>query len=341
MICPHCGAQLSDGSTFCTNCGTRLDTAANTQPQKRFCTSCGAEIPAGSSFCVQCGAPVAGQPGTQGQGNPVYRATQASAAPAGQTAVRPPLSVPYGASQSAPQMAQVAGGASQDENRHSSKRTTAIVVVCIAVAAVVGVGAYFFLSQRTAASQAQQNDQTTAPSTEADSSEKTGESTTGQTTSNTTTADKSEETTSSETSTKPKTDITYDESTGSVTSATYGLSVTLPSGMTSQTYSDGTGITLKDSGSGMVINVWAKANDSGQSLDYVKQVAENGHDVDYDATGDGWFVVSYWNGDTGYYVREYVNDSRILALEFTWPRDSSARGSQIVEDATPTLNVAE
>ena len=214
-------------------------------------------------------------------------------------------------------------------------------MACIAVAAVVGVGAYFFLSQRTAASQAQQNDQTTAPSTEADSSEKTGESTTGQTTSNTTTTDKSEETTSSETSTKPKTDITYDESTGSVTSATYGLSVTLPSGMTSQTYSDGTGITLKDSGSGMVINVWAKANDSGQSLDYVKQVAENGHDVDYDATGDGWFVVSYWNDDTGYYVRKYVNDSRILALEFTWPRDSSARGSLIVEDATPTLNVAE
>lgn len=139
MICPHCGAQLSDGSTFCTNCGTRLDTVANTLPKKRFCTSCGAEIPAGSSFCVQCGAPVAGQPGTQGQGNPAYRPTQASAAPAGQTAVRPPLSVPYGASQSTPQMAQATGGASQGANSHSSKHTVAIVVACIAVVAVVGV----------------------------------------------------------------------------------------------------------------------------------------------------------------------------------------------------------
>ena len=171
MICPHCGAQLSDGSTFCTNCGTRLDTVANTLPKKRFCTSCGAEIPAGSSFCVQCGAPVAGQPGTQGQGNPAYRPTQASAAPAGQTAVRPPLSVPYGASQSTPQMAQATGGASQGANSHSSKHTVAIVVACIAVVAVVGVGAYFFLSQRSAASQAQQSEQTTASSTEADSSE--------------------------------------------------------------------------------------------------------------------------------------------------------------------------
>lgn len=35
MICPKCGAQLSDGSTYCTSCGNYLQTNSNNNMQGR------------------------------------------------------------------------------------------------------------------------------------------------------------------------------------------------------------------------------------------------------------------------------------------------------------------
>ena len=46
MICPNCGAEVSE--KFCENCGAKLSA-------KKFCSNCGAEIT--GSFCPECGTP--------------------------------------------------------------------------------------------------------------------------------------------------------------------------------------------------------------------------------------------------------------------------------------------
>lgn len=94
MICKNCGAKLSDGSVFCSNCGTKAEAPASTatagnswflragsldhltesanttgpervkswdaapepEPGKRKCRKCGAILSSTSLFCSNCGA---------------------------------------------------------------------------------------------------------------------------------------------------------------------------------------------------------------------------------------------------------------------------------------------
>ena len=81
MLCPKCGAQLSDSAVICRACGAMLperpaatqvpyppasqpaETAASTQPNApRTCAQCGAPLEDGVRFCTNCGAPVPEQP---------------------------------------------------------------------------------------------------------------------------------------------------------------------------------------------------------------------------------------------------------------------------------------
>jgi hypothetical protein len=43
-----CGAKVPSGANFCSNCGSKVQSAA-------FCSSCGEMVPAGSKFCLSCG----------------------------------------------------------------------------------------------------------------------------------------------------------------------------------------------------------------------------------------------------------------------------------------------
>ncbi len=49
--CPKCGAANLANAKFCTECGTKMDTIAQTVP----CVKCGGALPAGSKFCNECG----------------------------------------------------------------------------------------------------------------------------------------------------------------------------------------------------------------------------------------------------------------------------------------------
>ena len=55
MYCKHCGAQLPDGSKFCTACGK----AQTDENAVVFCSACGAQVAAGVDTCPACGAPIA------------------------------------------------------------------------------------------------------------------------------------------------------------------------------------------------------------------------------------------------------------------------------------------
>ena len=51
MKCSHCGSEQKDGSTFCSECGNKLEA-----PKKYYCSNCGKELQLNEKFCSQCGA---------------------------------------------------------------------------------------------------------------------------------------------------------------------------------------------------------------------------------------------------------------------------------------------
>jgi hypothetical protein len=56
--CPHCGASVIVGGTFCQTCGGRLAEEQKPDPI-RFCAHCGAQLREGARFCPKCGQTVA------------------------------------------------------------------------------------------------------------------------------------------------------------------------------------------------------------------------------------------------------------------------------------------
>lgn len=53
--CPNCDARYPEGSKFCQECGSKLESCATT---KRFCPGCGSEIAEGHRFCQECGTKI-------------------------------------------------------------------------------------------------------------------------------------------------------------------------------------------------------------------------------------------------------------------------------------------
>lgn len=99
MLCPKCGAQLSDSAVICRACGTMLpehslpqqqpyqpaqypagNAAQNTCSTPRTCAQCGAPLEDGMRFCTNCGAPVPERP-DPAQSVPPRQDTAASCIP--------------------------------------------------------------------------------------------------------------------------------------------------------------------------------------------------------------------------------------------------------------------
>lgn len=56
MRCTKCGAELTPGMKFCSNCGTKVE--AQEIKKVRFCMNCGASIEEGQKCCPECGAKI-------------------------------------------------------------------------------------------------------------------------------------------------------------------------------------------------------------------------------------------------------------------------------------------
>ncbi|MCI7811305.1 MAG: zinc-ribbon domain-containing protein [Clostridiales bacterium] len=99
MLCPKCGAQLSDSAVICRACGAMLpehslpqqqpyqpaqypagNAAQNTCSAPRTCAQCGAPLEDGMRFCTNCGAPVPERP-DPAQSVPPRQDTAASCIP--------------------------------------------------------------------------------------------------------------------------------------------------------------------------------------------------------------------------------------------------------------------
>ena len=59
--CKKCGKFVTDGSNFCTNCGSPIECETPSQKRQEFagkvikCPSCGAELPSFTAICPGCG----------------------------------------------------------------------------------------------------------------------------------------------------------------------------------------------------------------------------------------------------------------------------------------------
>ena len=59
MICPSCGARVSDGALSCPRCHEPLDvTQKLSLSNATWCPGCGALVPSGESICPKCGTEV-------------------------------------------------------------------------------------------------------------------------------------------------------------------------------------------------------------------------------------------------------------------------------------------
>jgi len=60
MQCSICGFDNGPGTSFCQNCGTRLETAGPPAAPTAFCPRCGSQVIPGTQFCSKCGQDLTG-----------------------------------------------------------------------------------------------------------------------------------------------------------------------------------------------------------------------------------------------------------------------------------------
>ena len=136
-------------------------------------------------------------------------------------------------------------------------------------------------------------------------------------------------------------DVSYNSDTGELKIEKYGFSTTLPTGMTAEASSDGTGLELDDSDTGMHISAWAKTNDEGVTLDGAFEEAESVSGLTRSWISDlnGYFYVNWSEGKTSQYIREYINSDRVFALEFSWPSSKDEANSAIIDSMTDAISM--
>ena len=62
MQCLRCGQGLTEGTNFCPNCGTKVESIPHTKEVPDFieCKNCHYETERGATYCPRCGAPMQG-----------------------------------------------------------------------------------------------------------------------------------------------------------------------------------------------------------------------------------------------------------------------------------------
>ncbi len=74
-LCPHCGAEISTKSTFCSSCGQPIP-HEEPKPEGPVCSNCGNVLEPGSLFCTYCGQRI--EPAAEAQ-EETWAETQAQA----------------------------------------------------------------------------------------------------------------------------------------------------------------------------------------------------------------------------------------------------------------------
>ncbi|MCH4083825.1 MAG: zinc ribbon domain-containing protein [Olsenella sp.] len=316
-----------------------------------FCPECGAKNRDDAKFCVQCGfdfGKVADLMSADGLGEKDEDTSTAGTRPAERpveqpTVVRPIPVTRAGAAKGnttswqgtsfSPEGEARADAAVAGRNAAGDRKKWPFVVVGVVAVAAIAVGVAFGTGALGARTGSSGSGTATQSATSGSSSGKSSASATDGSGSD----DGSSSDDGGSSDAAADTTVAYDPSTGRLEFGDYGIGVTLPTGMSYTVDSDGNGIHMKDSSADMNIHAWTKVNSDGATLDSEQAAAAGSHNLTYKTQGNGWFVVSYWDGSTGHYLREYVDDSRIVTLDFTWPKSRQDEGSKVIDDMTKTI----
>lgn len=280
-----------------------------------FCTNCGASLPDDASFCTTCGARVAADV-----------TEPMPAAPMGPAPATPP----------------------DPPRRHAG--AVVAVVVAVAILAAGGVGAMWFLGVGPfAAEEGASGEEDPAEGREGDEAPEPDDGSDDADDRGAAAGDEGEGRDGGAPEREDEGPDPDDEGhtlteTGEGTvyrNEAYGFAFTLPETTEPVLFiKDGEGrecgVRAADSASGLDVEVTARDNDRS-SLEEVMADESAGRPVHYSASGDDWFVISWDEGSTVYYLREFVGPTRRVSVLYTYPKSASDTGDAAVEATYDTL----
>lgn len=128
-------------------------------------------------------------------------------------------------------------------------------------------------------------------------------------------------------------------SSGVVTCAEYGYSLTVPTSFTLQGAQDGDA-NLVNSGLSCTITLTCEDNASGATAgDTLASLSSGTSSSAYTAQGDDWCVVSDESGGSVWYAKAYVESDRIVTMRFDYPSSQKGSCDSVVEAVAPTFVV--
>lgn len=121
--------------------------------------------------------------------------------------------------------------------------------------------------------------------------------------------------------------------------ARFGCSVGIPSSCVQIQDSDnGDGAVFVDDALGMQVMVWGSNNVLGSGVQQISQNLSAGHGVAYEYQGDDHCIVSYEEGGTITYIKEYVGPGSVCGVQITYPSSSAPTCNALVEQIIPTFS---
>lgn len=346
MYCTNCGANMPEGTKFCTSCGAPLQSEL---PARRAagltCPTCGAQMPAGTKFCTQCGTSlgvsrVAGQPKPQpmaGSSPYVAASNTVAAGEVGHKKADSHTGLIVGGIAAAAVIALALGGYSM--GLFGTGGSTLGGTTSGADAA--GATATADSSGNTSGTLATANGATSGTATSAapsnSSSSATGDA--GQSPSGTGGSNVQTISFGSD-----QISVFADRT---ISSKKWGYYAQLPTSF--DTYqTSGDKITFYDSSSDASISFWEDGNPSNVSLDDAYQSASAGVTDEAYCTTDldddpNWYVVSDVSGSGDdkviWYEMVYVEQGRTATMNISFPASQKPYCAKIVDEVQPTFQI--
>ena len=345
MYCTECGANMPEGTKFCTSCGAPLQSEL---PARRVaeptCPICGAQMPVGTKFCTQCGAPLgvsrmATQPGphpSAGSSPYISSPSTVAAAEVGPRKADSHTGLIVGGVAAAAVIALALGGYSMGlfGTGGSTLGGTASGADAAGAAATADSSGNTYGTLGTADA-ASGTATSTAPSSGASAATGgAGQSSSGTGASNVQTISCGSDQIS-----------VYADRT--ISSKKWGYYAQLPTSF--DTYeTSGEKITFYDSSSDTTISFWADDNPGSVSLDDAYEAASAGVTDEAYCTTDldddpNWYVVSDVSGSGDdkviWYEMVYVERGRTSTMNVSFPASQKPYCAKIVDEVQPTFQI--
>ena len=111
----------------------------------------------------------------------------------------------------------------------------------------------------------------------------------------------------------------------------------MPSSFKESDTETGTTRVFKHNGSDMVITCETHTNTGHQSVAARMAEMKTGINVSYEASGSNWYVLSWAEGNTVHYVKEYVTSDQFNSIEFVYTKSETC--DKLLEEIVPTFQL--